>query len=216
MAEKLKGLFEKNQVKQQIEAKRALGQKLPDYDLATLIVVNALIGQTDKSGVAYSHHLMSVSRHNTDSEAKMIIGILHDLVEDSCWTLDDLRDVGFSERVVAGVDGVTHREGEKYLDSIERCALNPDSVDIKLKDNRHNLDGSRNDWLPTPKDMERQSKYIVTRQYLISIKKGEIEPGTPVAEWMKSQPAKMQDFDLVRKYSSAAAANFLTTAAKPT
>ncbi|MCB9990288.1 MAG: hypothetical protein H6867_02775 [Rhodospirillales bacterium] len=202
MAAQIKGLFNKAEMKGRILAVKGEGRTLPDYDLAVLVAVNALIGQTCKAGAAYAHHLISVSRHNTDSERKMIIGMLHDLVEDSDWTLDDLRDIGFSEKVIAGVDGVTHRDGELYFDSIERCGLNPDSVDVKLKDNRHNLDQSRNNWLPKPKDLERQAKYIITRQYLISIKQGDIEPGTPVYEWMKTQPEKMQDFALAQKESS--------------
>lgn len=202
MAATLKGLFNKNEIKQRIQDMRQKGLVMPDYDLAIFVAMNALIGQTDKSGAAYGHHLINVSRHNTDSEAKMIIGILHDLVEDSDWELADLTAIGFSNRIVKGVAGVTHRKGEKYFDSIERCSLNADSVDVKLKDNRHNLDGSRNNWLPTEGDRERQSKYIITRQYLIAVKTGDIAPGTPVFEWMKTQPAKMQNFELVRKYSS--------------
>lgn len=198
MTQNLKGLFNKNEVKQRIHDMRQKGMVLPDYDLA----VNGLIGQTDKSGDAYSHHMINVSRHNTDSEAKMIIGILHDLIEDSDWELEDLAEIGFSQRILNGIDGVTHREGEKYFDSIERCSFIPDSIDVKLKDNRHNLDGSRNNWLPSEKDRERQAKYLVTRHYLIDVKKGAIAPGTPVFEWMKTQEPKMQDFDLVRKYSS--------------
>ena len=203
MAKTIKGLFNRQETKAKILAAKAQGRTLPDYDLAVLIAVNALIGQTCKAGKAYAHHLIAVSRDNTDSERKMIIGMLHDLVEDSDWTLDDLREIGFSRKVIDGVDGVTHRDGEKYFDSIERCSLNKDSIDIKLKDNRHNLDSSRNNWLP----QERQSKYIITRQYLVSIKSGDTVPGTPIFEWMKTQPPKMQDFALVRKYSTKAAAS---------
>jgi hypothetical protein len=202
MTTSIKGLFNKSDIKSRILSEKAKGRILPDYDLASLIAINALIGQTDKSGAAYSHHLMSVSRHNTNSEKKMIIGILHDLIEDSDWTLADLRDLGFSEKIINAVDGLTHREGEKYFDSIVRCGLNPDSLDVKLKDNGHNLDASRNNWIPTEKDRERQAKYIVTRRYLVSIKTGETEPGTSVMDWMKKQGPELQDFNLVEKYSS--------------
>ena len=202
MGKQITGLFNKAEIKGRILAEKAKGRELPDYDLAALVAINGLIGQTDKSGAAYSHHLMRVSRHNTDSEIKMIIGILHDLVEDTNWELEDLKDIGFSDRIINGVDGVTHRPGELYFDSIRRCGKNPDSIDVKLKDNGDNLDAKRNNWIPTAKDLERQAKYIVTRRYLVDVKTEKIEPDTYVFNWMKKQGPELQDFDLAKKYET--------------
>lgn len=195
-------MFTKHEIKERVQALRATGQTIPPYNLACLIADSALFLQTDKAGRDYAFHTAEVSLHNTDSLVKQIIGKLHDVVEDSDWTLEDLRDVGFSARVIAGVDGVTHRDGEPYFDSIERCAHNPDSVDVKLKDLRHNLSASRNTWLPTEKDMERQRKYILSYQYLVAIKKEEIRPGTSFYSWMCRQPTEMRDFALLKKESA--------------
>jgi len=195
-------MFTKQEVKQRIAEWRQAGRELPLYNLACFIADCALIDKRDKGGVDYAFHTSAVSLHHTDSLTKQIIGKLHDVVEDSDWGLDDLRDAGFPERIVAGVDGMTHREGELYFDSIERCALNPDSVDGKIKDLRHNLSGSRNNWLPTEKDMERQRKYTVAYNYLVSVKKGEILPGTAVGVWMELQPARLQDMALLARHSS--------------
>ena len=201
MGKALKALFNKNDVKQRINDMRAKGTALPLYNLAVFIATNALMTQTDKAGKAYSHHMIEVSRHKTDSESRMIIGMLHDVVEDSDWTLDDLRDIGMPQRIIDGVDGVTHRDGEKYFDSIERCGLNRDSVDVKLKDNRHNLDTSRNDWLPDESDLERYKKYVLTRLYLVGIKKREVEPGTKITDWLTTQKPELQDWALVSRHS---------------
>jgi hypothetical protein len=202
MAQKLNGIFNKNEVKQRLQNARDSGYKLPLFNIATFIAFNALIDQRCKSNQAYGHHLIAVSNDNTDSETKKIIGILHDVVEDSDWNLKDLKDVGFSDRVVNAVDALTHRENEKYFDSIERCSLNKDALDVKLKDNRHNLDGSRNTFLPETKDVERQKKYILTRQYLIDVKKGNTLPGTPINEWMLTKNEKLRDWELLKKNSS--------------
>ncbi len=196
-------MFTKQEIIQRITEKRAQGQLLEaGYNLACFIATAAMIDIKDKSGLDYAHHFMRVSRHNTDSEVKMIIGVLHDVIEDTEWELDDLRLLGFSERVVKGVEGVTHQDGELYFDSIERCGLNTDSTDVKLKDNFDNLSQGRNKFLPSTKDLERLQKYTITRNYLIDIKKDFIAAGTPIHEWMAKKGPEMQNFDLVEKYSS--------------
>jgi hypothetical protein len=196
-------MFTKDEICTRLAQKRAQGELLDaGYNLACFIASASLIAQKDKTNEDYAHHFLRVSRDNTDSVAKMIIGILHDVVEDTDWALDDLRTIGFSERIVLGIEGVSHKDGELYFDSIERCGLNPDSIDVKLKDNHDNMAQSRNTFLPQAKDLRRLQKYTVTRQYLIDIKKGNIAPGTPVYEWMAGKPAELQDFTLVQEFSS--------------
>lgn len=196
-------MFTKQEIIDRIAEKRAQGLLLDSgYNLACFIASASLIEEKDKAGTDYAHHFLRVSRQNTDSEAKMIIGVLHDVVEDTDWTLEDLAKLGFSKRVIDGIDGVTHRDGELYFDSIERCGLNADSVDVKLKDNKDNLSQDRNDFLISAKDQKRINKYIITRQYLIDIKRGNIAPGTPVHEWMAQQDPKLQDNALLMEFSS--------------
>jgi (p)ppGpp synthase/HD superfamily hydrolase len=173
------------------------------YGLACAIAFNALLFQKDKSGKDYAHHLNAVSRYNTMSETKMIIGVLHDLVEDTDWTLDDLREVGFPKEIVDGVDAMTKRPGEAYFDFIVRCGQNEHAIDVKISDLHHNMTLSRNNSLPKTEDFERWSKYLVSYNYLVDIKRGETERGASVAAWMRQQKPELQDWDLLSRHSGA-------------
>ena len=68
------------------------------------------------------------------------VAALHDIVEDSTFTLRDLKDQGFPAQVVDAVDALTRREGESYEDSIERVAKNPLAAKVKRSDLLNNLD----------------------------------------------------------------------------
>tara|TARA_B100000073_G_scaffold316192_1_gene292670 strand:- start:2747 stop:3364 length:618 start_codon:yes stop_codon:yes gene_type:complete len=196
-------MFTKQEILDRIAEKRAKGELLEaGYNLACFIATASMIDIKDKSGHDYAHHFLRVSRYSTDSEAKMIMGVLHDVVEDTDWTLDDLRTLGFSERIIKGIEGVTHQDGELYFDSIERCSLNGDSTDVKLKDNFDNMSQARNTFLPQDKDLERLKKYTITRNYLVDVKTDFIKAGTPVHEWMALKGPEMQDFEIVKKYST--------------
>ena len=196
-------MFTKQEVRERIAQWRAAGKDLPPFNLACFVAVNALAGKRDKAGNDYAYHMIRVAMESTNSGDKHTIGILHDVVEDSDWTLDDLRDAGFSERVVAGVDGMTRRvkQGELYFDFIVRCGRNPDSLDRKLVDLADNQNQSRNDYLVTDEDRERLNKYILSYNYLVDIKKNKTAPGTPFADWMRRQGPQLQDWELLRKHS---------------
>lgn len=193
-------MFTKRKILEQILELRARDAVLPPFNLACFVASAALIDKTDKAGAAYAHHLIRVATGKTNSEVKMIIGMLHDVVEDSDWTLDDLRAAGFDERVVRGVDGVTARPGELYFDFIVRCGQNPDSLDIKLSDLRDNESQWRNNFLLGAKDVERLNKYIIAYNYLVDVKKG-LNPSTAMVTWMRHQSPRLQDWDLLRRYS---------------
>lgn len=124
--------------------------------------------QTDKGGKAYILHPIRVMmRLRTDDEELMIIAILHDVVEDSDGdiTFIDLRDMGYSERVLVGVDALTKRPGEEYNDFIRRCALNPDGRIVKRDDIKDNSDVTRLKGL-RKKDFDRLQKYCIAYEYL--------------------------------------------------
>ena len=203
-------MFSKSEIKQRIADMRAEGIHLPSYNLMCFIVDNALLQQTDKTGISYAYHTNRVSLSNTKSKTKHVIKKGHDLIEDSHkwappgeeWTFADLREVGFKERVIEGIDGMTHRDGEPYFDSIERASLHSDSRDAKLDDLTDNLNLARNNWIPTMVDLERWTKYIVSYNYLVSVKRRHIEPGTPMSVWMAKQDEKMQSGPLLRQHSS--------------
>ena len=121
------------------------------------IAVEAHRGHIDKAGKEYILHPMRVMlRGRNDTE--MIIGILHDVVEDTPVTLDMLRLEGFSEEVLAALDCITKHKGESYGAFIDRVLANPLATQIKLYDMEDNLKRDRIPY-PTPKDEARFQKY---------------------------------------------------------
>ena len=114
-------------------------------------------GQTDKAGKPYIEHPLR-EMNQGESEEEKIVAVLHDIVEDTDISLDDLRSEGFSEEVVSAVECLTKQDGENYDSYIERISFNPLAVKIKLADLEDNSDLTR---LPevTDKDLERIEKY---------------------------------------------------------
>ena len=86
---------------------------------AIAIAAEAHAGQKDRAGAPYILHPIRLMIQ-MDSESAMMAAVLHDVVENSVWTLDDLRKEGFSNEVLNAVDSLTHRdkEGEDYLSLI--------------------------------------------------------------------------------------------------
>ena len=114
-------------------------------------------GQTDKAGKPYIEHPLRVM-NQMKSEEEKIVAVLHDIVEDTNISLNDLRNEGFSEEVVSAVECLTKQDGENYNSYIERISFNPLAVKIKLADLEDNRDLTL---LPqaTDKDLERLEKY---------------------------------------------------------
>ena len=121
------------------------------------IAVEAHRGQIDKAGKEYILHPMRVMlRGRNDTE--MIVGILHDVVEDTPITIDMLRLEGFSEDILAALECVTKRRGESYGTFIDRVLTNPLATQVKLYDMEDNMNRDRIPY-PTPKDEARFRKY---------------------------------------------------------
>lgn len=113
--------------------------------------------QTDKSGLPYVFHPWHVAE-SMDDEMKTTVALLHDAVEDTDITLDDLIEGGFPEEVVSVFALMTHEEGVDYFDYIKKLADNPIAREVKLADLKHNSDLDRLDHV-SEKDMERKEKY---------------------------------------------------------
>ena len=94
----------------------------------------------------------------SSSEAAMIAAVLHDVVEDSDWTLEQLRDEGFSEEILHAVDCLTKREGETYDESISRVRASAIARQVKIADLEDNMNVRRIGEI-RPKDLERIEKY---------------------------------------------------------
>lgn len=139
---------------------------------AIIIATEAHKGQVDKGGHTYILHPIRVMVKCERTQEK-IVAILHDVIEDTEITFDDLRKEGFPERIIEGIDGVTRREGETYFQFIERAKLNDISRAVKLHDLEDNMDISRIP-NPTEKDYGRLKRYKKAKEILMnSIIKGE-------------------------------------------
>lgn len=126
-------------------------------DRAIVIATAAHGGQVDKAGAPYILHPLRVMLRLRTAEER-IVGMLHDVVEDSAWTLESLRAEGFSEAVLRGIDAVTRREGESYEDFVLRAGRDPLGRPVKLADLEDNCDLSRLP-APTEQDQARVARY---------------------------------------------------------
>ncbi len=124
---------------------------------AIAIAATAHAGQIGKDGTAYILHPVRVMMRVDSVEAKMA-GILHDVVEDTEWTLARLRAEGFSEGVLAAVDALTHREGEEYFAYVARAGGNSLARLVKLADLEDNMNVMRLAEV-RDKDLDRIRKY---------------------------------------------------------
>ncbi|MBK7895300.1 MAG: HD domain-containing protein [Candidatus Promineifilaceae bacterium] len=124
---------------------------------AIAIAAAAHAGQTDKAGAPYILHPLRMML-TLQTEAERITAVLHDVIEDTPWTFEQLRAEGFGEEILAALETVTKREGEDYEAFVQRSAQNPIGRKVKLADLRDNSDISRIS-SPTAKDYARLEKY---------------------------------------------------------
>ena len=124
---------------------------------AVSIAARAHRGQKDKAGAPYLLHPLRMMLR-MDTEAAMMAAVLHDVVEDTDWTIERLREAGFSEEVLEAVDCLTHREGESYEEFVERVRTNPIARQVKIADLEDNMNVRRINRLG-PKELERLEKY---------------------------------------------------------
>lgn len=106
------------------------------------IAYNAHLGQTDKAGVPYILHPMRVALHCLTEDEK-IVALLHDVVEDTSITMEDLKTEGFSDEVISALCCLTKVKGEDYKTFIERVATNKLATQVKIQDLKDNMDVSR-------------------------------------------------------------------------
>ncbi len=98
--------------------------------------------QTDKTGMPYVFHPFHLAEQMTD-EVTTVTALLHDVVEDTEITLDDLRDMGFPAEAIEAIGLLTRREGVPYLTYVEAIRGNPTARKVKLADLKHNTDRTR-------------------------------------------------------------------------
>ena len=133
-------------------------------DLALSIARQAHEGQLDKAGVDYIEHPIYVASQ-VDTEEEKAVALLHDVIEDSSVTAEELLNAGLPETVVTAIQILSKKKGQDYQTYLENVKSNPLARVIKLADLKHNSDLSRLSSV-TDKDLERFEKYKKAIDYL--------------------------------------------------
>ena len=135
---------------------------------AISIATAAHKNQVDKMRAPYLGHLTRVMNMGTTIDEK-IAGVLHDLVEDTPWTFEQLENEGFPRHIIAALKCVTKTSDEEdYDEFIERVKTDPLAIKVKINDLTDNMDIRRISVL-TEKDLVRLNKYLEAYRDLVSL-----------------------------------------------
>ena len=122
--------------------------------------------QVDKSGIPYVFHPFHVAEQ-MGSETAVVVALLHDVVEDTNITLENLRSMGFCEEVLTALALLTRKKGVPYMDYIAAIAGNQIARLVKIADLRHNMDVTRLNGVDE-KTRQRLMKYQGALEFLMS------------------------------------------------
>lgn len=114
--------------------------------------------QVDKSGLPYVFHPFHLAEQMTDEETT-VAALLHDVVEDTPYTLEDLRAMGFPERILEALALLTRADGTDYSEYVKAIKKNPIARAVKRADLLHNSDATRLSVLDE-KASARREKYL--------------------------------------------------------
>ena len=131
---------------------------------AIVLAANGHKGQKDKAGASYILHPLRLLTKMTTTD-EMLAAVLHDIVEDTDYTLDDLKSLGCPDNVLEAINLVTNKDNEDYMEKMARIKTNSIARKVKLADLEDNMNIAR---LPavTSKDINRLDKYILAMNYL--------------------------------------------------
>lgn len=138
----------------------------PTLEDAIALAAQAHAGQLDKAGQPYILHPLRVMLGVQGLHARMA-AVLHDVVEDTTVTLEDLQRRGFPPEVLRAVQALTKTAGEDRLSAAARAAADPIARLVKLADVADNMDLGRLPH-PTPADHARLQVYAQVRQILLA------------------------------------------------
>lgn len=124
---------------------------------ALRICFEAHKNQVDKSGMPYVYHPFHLAEQMED-EYSVCVALLHDVVEDTDYTLTDLIEAGFPTPVTDAIALMTHDDAVPYIDYVKKLRDDPIARAVKLADLRHNSDLSRLDVIDD-RALERAEKY---------------------------------------------------------
>ena len=114
--------------------------------------------QVDKSGLPYVFHPFHLAEQ-METEETTIVALLHDIVEDTPYTISDLESEGFDKAVLDAIALMTHEDGVDYMDYVAKIKENPIAKAVKLADLRHNSDLTRLDTIDE-KALKRRENYL--------------------------------------------------------
>ena len=130
----------------------------PVTKLAMRICFDAHKNQVDKSGLPYVFHPWHLAEQ-METEHEVCVALLHDVMEDTETTPEELIEAGVPERYVATCKKLAHKPGTLYMDYVTALADDPVARKVKLADLRHNADLSRLNHDPTERDLSRLKRY---------------------------------------------------------
>ncbi len=113
--------------------------------------------QVDKSGLPYVYHPFHLAEQMTD-ENSTVIALLHDVVEDTEYTFDDLQKLGFNDVIIEALKLLTHDDAVPYMEYVKAVQGNETARAVKLADLKHNSDLTRLDFVDE-KALVRKEKY---------------------------------------------------------
>ncbi len=154
-------------------------------------------GQTDKAGEPYISHPMRVmDAASTDDER--IVGVLHDVVEDSAWTFEMLSAEGFPPHIITALRHITKLPSEPYDKFIARVKNNPLATAVKLNDLSDNMDIRRLPYL-SDKDIKRLKRYLkaykkLKGEPLYSQAAARAEHPNAYKPWEETEDLALRDF----------------------
>lgn len=120
--------------------------------------------QLDKSGMPYVFHPFHLAEQMPDEDCT-VVALLHDVMEDTEYGVEDLRSLGFSDAALTALMLMTHDDDIPYLDYVAMLKSNPIARNVKLADLKHNSDLTRLS-VVTDKDLQRVEKYKKAIQLL--------------------------------------------------
>ena len=134
--------------------------------LAMGIAYDAHHGVLDKSGAPYIFHPYEVALQ-LDDEISVSVALLHDVVEDTDLTFDELRAKGIPETVIEPLTFLTHDKSVPYDEYIRNIGTNFIATKVKIVDLTHNMNESRYCRSMNAYECERQEKYRRSKEYLL-------------------------------------------------
>ena len=129
----------------------------PKTKMALQLCFEAHKEQVDKSGMPYVFHPFHLAEQ-MQTEETTVVALLHDVVEDTDYTIDDLKNMGFGKTITDAIALMTHADGVDYMDYVRAIKNNPIAKAVKLADLKHNSDLTRLN-VVDEKALNRKEKY---------------------------------------------------------